>query len=329
LIIDFQHHFVPRELIKDAGENPTSHLDEHGIPRFTEHSLLYDLDEHIRMMDLAGIDAAVLSCAGPGMSADLETSRLVNNRTREAERNYPGRFIGIAHVHPLGGSDHLRELARCSLELGFRGVVIRSEFKNLYLDAPEFEPFWKEAARLGMYVFVHPASLLNSMQQFSAYDASRSVGREFSLIMATIHLINSGVLDRHPDLIIHMSHLGGGIASMLGRIRSYQDKQFWGTAASPRHGLKAEKEFDYYLRERMVFDTAGIIGEIRSVKIALLEIPAARIVFGTDYPQEIRSRDAVRDYVREIRSLGPAGGQILSSNAGLLLRDKTAASGSR
>ena len=57
---------------------------------------------------------------------------------------------------------------------------------------------------------------------------ARSIGREFSLIAATVRLINSGLLDRHPDLRIHMSHLGGGIATMLGRIRKYQDKAVLG-----------------------------------------------------------------------------------------------------
>ena len=63
----------------------------------------------------------------------------------------------------------------------------------------------------------------------------------------TIRLINSGVLDRHPSLTIHMAHLGGGIASMLGRVRSYQDKDFWGTAGNPRHGALPYKDFDHYV----------------------------------------------------------------------------------
>jgi len=32
-----------------------------------------------------------------------------------------------------------------------------------------------------------------------------------------------------------MAHLSGGIASMLARIRSFQDKEFWGTAGNKRH----------------------------------------------------------------------------------------------
>jgi predicted TIM-barrel fold metal-dependent hydrolase len=320
MIIDFQHHFTPRELIKeDPDDRLILHYDAQGAPSYTVHKLLYDLDEHVRMMDESGIAAAWLTSAA-GMCADYETSRFVNDKAKQAERDYPGRFIGAAHAHPLGGADAVKELNRCRDELGFQGVVITSETDGLFLDNAAFEPFWTEAARLGMFVFVHPALRLNYSQQFDGFDTARSVWREFSLIMATIRLINSGVFDRHPALTIHMAHLSGGIASMLGRIRSYQDKDFWGTKDNARHGAKAEKPFDHYLQTNMVFDTAGFAGALSSVKTALVEIPASRIVFATDYPQEIRSRDAVRDFVRDIRALGREGKAILSGNVGKLLR---------
>jgi len=320
MIVDFQHHFTPRELIKeDPGDRLILHYDESGAPSYTVHRLLFDLDEHIRMMDVAGIDAAFLTSAA-GMSADIERSRLCNDKAAQAERDYPGRFIGAAHANPLGGREAFRELARCRDELGFQGVVITSEADGLFLDAPEFDAFWGEVARLNMFVFVHPALKLNHSQQFDGYDTARSVGREFSLIMATIRLINSGLFDRHPDLVVQMAHLGGGIASMIGRIRSYQDKDFWGTAGNPRHGRKAAKDFDHYIAHNMVFDTAGFCGAIGAVKAALVELPAARIVFATDYPQEIRAREAVRDFVRDIRALGADGTRILDGNTGLLLK---------
>jgi predicted TIM-barrel fold metal-dependent hydrolase len=312
MIVDFQHHFTPRELIKeDPGNRLILHYDAQGAPSYTIHALLYDLDEHVRMMDLAGIDAAWLTSAA-GMCADLETSRFINDKAKQAERDYPGRF--------LGGADAIKELNRCRHELGFQGVVITSECEGLFLDNARFEPFWSEVARLGMFVFVHPALKLNFSQQFDGFDTARSVGREFSLIMATIRLINSGVLDRHPELTVHVAHLAGGIAAMLGRIRSFQDKDFWGTRDNARHGMTPRHDFDHYVRNRLVFDTAGFAGAISSVKTGLVEIPASRIVFATDYPQEIRRREVVRDFVRDIRALGASGEQILSGNVGKLLK---------
>jgi predicted TIM-barrel fold metal-dependent hydrolase len=320
VIVDFQHHFTPRELIKeDPGDRLILNYDAQGAPSYTIHSLLYDLDEHVRMMDLAGIDAAWLTSA-QGMCADLETSRLVNDKAKKAEKDYPGRFIAAAHANPLGGPEAFKELNRCKNELGCQGVVITSEHDGKFLDNPAYEPFWTEAERLGMFVFVHPALKLNYSQQFDGFDTARSVGREFSLVMATIRLVNSGVFDRHPTLTVHMAHLSGGIASVLGRVRSYQDKDFWGTKGNPRHGMNPKKDFDYYINNNLLFDTAGFAGAISSVKTGLVEIPASRIVFATDYPQEIRSREIVRDFVRDIRALGADGEAILSGNVNKLLK---------
>ena len=92
--------------------------------------------------------------------------------------------------------------------------------------------------------------------------------------MATIRLINSGVFDRHPNLTVHMAHLSGGIASMLGAHPQLPGQGFLGHQGQcpPRH--QAAKDFDYYLNNNMVFDTAGFAGAISSVKTALVEIPA-------------------------------------------------------
>ena len=243
MIVDFQHHFTPRELIKeDPGDRLILNYDAAGAPSYTIHSLLYDLDEHVRMMDVAGIDAAWLTSAA-GMCADLDTSRLVNDKAKKAERDYPGRFIGAAHAHPLGGAAAFKELARCRHELGFQGVTITSEFDGKWIDDPAIEPFWDEVGKLGMFVFVHPALKLNRAEQFDAYDTARGVGREFSLIMATIRLVNSGVFDRHPELTVHMAHLSGGIASHAGAHPKFSGQGVLGHRRQPAPRRDAEARF--------------------------------------------------------------------------------------
>ena len=325
MIVDFQHHFTPRELIKeDPGTGKITRYDDQGVPSYSIHSMLWDLDEHIRMMDIAGIDAAVLSCA-EGMCGPLDTSIVCNDQAKKAERDYPGRFTGIGHAHPLGGADHFRELNRCAQELGFQGVVITSEMDGLGLDAPELDPFWAECAKLGLYVFIHPALKLSHSAQFDAFDLARAVGREFSLVMATIRLINGGVLDRHPDLRVQMAHLSGGIASVMGRVRSYQDREFWGTADNERHGKLPEHDFDHYLKNRLIFDTAGFCGATSSVETSIVELDPARIVFASDYPQEIREPEAVKAFVDGIRNLGADGEAILAGNVELLLNEPVTA----
>ena len=44
MIVDFQHHFTPRELMpKDLGRRKIVSYDEHGAPSFILHWMLFDL----------------------------------------------------------------------------------------------------------------------------------------------------------------------------------------------------------------------------------------------------------------------------------------------
>jgi len=325
MVVDFHHHFTPRSLIRDdPGDRLVLTYDENGAPSYTTHRLLFDMAAHIAMMDASGIDVAVLSSAS-GMAAPLDRATVVNRAAKQAERDFPGRFIGLAHVDPLGGQAALDELKRCVEEEGFPGVTITSEVAlGVYLDSPDLEPFWTAAERLGVFVFVHPALRLAHSEQFDAYDLARSVGREFSLIMATIRLIDGGVFDRHPGLTVQMSHLAGGLSSMIARVRSYQDKVFWGTAGNARHGALPAHDFDHYIANNLMFDTGGFCGAIEAVRMALMEIPASRLVFGTDYPQEIRTDAVCGGFVRAIRELGADGATILEGNVAKLLGARVA-----
>ena len=319
MIIDFQHHFVPRRYQPAGGGAAGLNVNADGSPKMTPNSVLYDLDEHILAMDDAGIDAAFLTCP-PAMCADLDYSMTVNDDTFQAVNEYKGRFIGSAHVNPLHGHEAVRELARCAGDYGFPGVVITSEIDGVFLDDPVLDRFWQEVCRLNLFVFIHPALTPTLAAHLNAYDMGRSIGREFSLIAATMRLINGGVLDRFPDLRILMSHLGGGLATMLGRIRKFQDREFFGTVADPLHGMLPRKELDYYLRHRLIFDTAGVCGEIKSVMAALHEIPSERIVLGTDYPQEIRDRKSLKRFIVELRELEkPDGAKLITDKQSLLL----------
>src|SRR4029079_16438076 len=136
MIVDFQHHFIPRELAKElAGTTTATRFDKDGVPSMTANSVLYDLDEHIWMMDELGIDAAFLT-SPPGMCVDTELSRLIHDKTKAAEKDYPGRFIGGAHAHPLGGPDALREPPPLPVRLRVPGVVITTEIDGIFIDDP-------------------------------------------------------------------------------------------------------------------------------------------------------------------------------------------------
>ena len=118
MIIDFQNHYTPPELMERFADSGPLRLDERGNPNYRFTPLLADLAANVRMMDRAGIDLAVLSCGSGFDQPDLATCRLINDRMHQAERDFPGRFVGLAHVPALDASAAAAELKRCAVELG-------------------------------------------------------------------------------------------------------------------------------------------------------------------------------------------------------------------
>jgi predicted TIM-barrel fold metal-dependent hydrolase len=322
-VIDVHIHWSPKRLIQqnlDQLSSPEAKVTRYtdGVPTYTVHNQLHDLDRHLAMMEHAGMAVAVISSA-EGMPGDLERSRMVNDELARELPRFKGRIVGMGHTGPLAGKAGLDELDRAWHDLGLRGVAIASTLSGKGLDAEELYPFYEHCQRAGQFIFVHPTLACGTLgsQGFQAYDLFRTVGREFELISAVLRLVCGGVLDEFPSLNIIMSHFGGGITSMVGRIRDYQDKEFWGLRDDPIHGKRPKLAFDAYL-SRLYFDTGGHFGEMSAVRAALLNIPASNLMFGTDYPQEIRGREKVKAFIENIKAMGlpPADIEaILGGNA--------------
>jgi predicted TIM-barrel fold metal-dependent hydrolase len=262
------------------------------------------------MMDKAGIDVAVLSCGSGFDQPTLATCQLINDRMRQAELDHPGRFIGLAHVPALNPQEAAAELRRCAVEFGFAGVVIASEVQGQPLDAPSLRPFWKAAADLGLYVFIHPLPRVIAWAHMDADDLGRMLGWEFSLMVATVRLINSGLLDELPMLRILVSHFAGGIGRYLPRIRGLQQREKSGTRAIPRHSRMPREPFDHYLQHRLFFDCAGWSGPDYAaergaewVRVGMSELPLSQLVFATDYPQAVHDDNEVIAYVNAVRAI--------------------------
>ena len=318
MVIDFHNHYTPPELMERFDGSSTLRFDERGNPNYRFSPSLSDLAANVRMMDRAGIDAAVLSCGSGFDQPDLATCRLINDHLREAERRFPGRFIGLAHVPALAPREAAAELKRCAVELSFPGVAIASELQGLALDAEALLPFWRAAADLGLYVFIHPLPRVIDWPQTYADDLGRMLGWEFSLMVSTVRIINSGLLDALPDLRIHVSHFAGGIGRYLPRILGLQQREKSGTAGNPLHGRQPARPFDEYLRQRLFFDCAGWSGPdcaaergTQWVRMGLAELPTSQFVFATDYPQAARDEVEIADYVAGVRSLGREAQAVL------------------
>jgi predicted TIM-barrel fold metal-dependent hydrolase len=211
MLIDFEHHYLPEELFLRKGgrkgEKVVVYKD--GKASSTLHPALCDAEEHLRIMDLAGIDVAVLlkSAAPLDPRAVLEETRLWNDGTAQMIKRYPKRFLAFAPIPPLGGEEVLSEMERAVGSLGFKGVLIDSQVNGLTLDSQELWPFYKRVCALKVPIFVHPSGVPKGFDILNApFDLYRSLGRD--LIVATTRIILGGVLDNFPALTFVISHKG-------------------------------------------------------------------------------------------------------------------------
>ena len=312
MVVDFQMHYTPPELLKGDRNAVSAQLDRNGNPSYLLNPLLADIGAHVRMMDRAGIDAAVLSCGSGFDQPDVATCRLINDRFKQAIDDHPGRFIGLAHVPALKPAEAAAELKRCAVDLGFPGVVIGSELQGQGLDSEALRPFWRAVADQGLYAFVHPLPNVIAWEQMYGDDLGRMLGWEFSLMTATVRIINSGLLDELRGLKIQFSHFSGGIGRYLGRIRGFQQRDKWGTSAVPGHARRPKLSFDHYLEQRLYYDCGGWAGPDHAaqwgaewVRFGLQEVALSQTLFATDYPQAVRDAEEVAGYIAAVRALGP------------------------
>ena len=318
MVIDFEHHYIPVELARRMGLDPEkkSVIQEGGANKATVHSQLFNLGAQIEDMDRAGVDVAVQSCI-LGWDASLENCRLLNDCTAKIQKEYAGRFVGLAHVSPLAGEAALKELERAVSELGLKGVTISSQVGGLPLDADAFGPFYGTVGKLQIPIFVHPALAPKGYELLKDYQLSTILTREFDLGVAVTRLIAGGVLERFPGLRFVIAHFGGGLAGYKERI------------ARSSYRFKLPKPFAEYF-DRLYFDMAGFEGSSIALRCALEGIKPERMVFATDYPQNFNNDDpklgknvgGIREYIETIRKL-PLGASIkedmLGRTAGRLL----------
>ena len=157
MIIDFQQHYTPAEMLKGDPKSLTAQVDERGNPNYLLNPQLGDLNNHVRMMDHAGIDTGVLSCGVGFDQPDLKICRAINDRMAQAEKDHPGRFIGLAHVPALKPDEARAELKRCAVDLGFPGVVIASEMQDQALDHESLQAVLQGLLR-SRPLCVHPSA---------------------------------------------------------------------------------------------------------------------------------------------------------------------------
>jgi predicted TIM-barrel fold metal-dependent hydrolase len=254
-------------------------------------------------MDAAGIDSAVLTYSGVSLLGP-EVCRLLNDGFAEVGREAPGRFLEAAHVS-LNDPDAVTELERCLADLNPVAVALPTSELGKDLDDPSLLRLWQCIAEAGLPVILHPALLPPGASR--DYALERTCARPFETTQAAVR-IAYGVAPKVAGLRVVLPHLGGTCIFLRGRLGMFFDsREAMFTGAFPRtvrelNELGLMSEFDAAW-SCFYYDTAGSGGWVSAAKMALDVVGPSRLVFGSDYPLEVRAGKAMQEMIEMIDSL--------------------------
>ncbi|MGU7771894.1 amidohydrolase family protein [Burkholderia sp. MR1-5-21] len=201
--IDVHQHVVPpfwADALPSHGGDPSGW----GMP-------VWRPDNARDFMDSLQIQTGVLSLTAPGVQgwsgqAKRDMARKVNEYAAGLVEKWPTRFGHFATL-PLPDVDGaLAEIGHAFDVLNADGVVLLSNYGGIYLGDPAFEPVWAELDRRHAVVFIHPAK--------PAIDGLPGMpgpllDYPFDTTRAALQIVLNGVITRHPNVRIILSHAGG------------------------------------------------------------------------------------------------------------------------
>jgi predicted TIM-barrel fold metal-dependent hydrolase len=210
--------------------------------------------------------------------------KFIHDEYLEIRDRYPGEFEFMANAHAL--DEHCRPVVEEMLKHGAKAIAVASSYGDgpgrEFLDSPKAEWLWEFAESTNMLVHIHPPMDAVSHESLMQYRLNEAVGRPYDSTVNGARMIHSGLFDRHPNLQVLIVHMGGDLASILGRLEFNWKLNYNGIPNPPVDKTdKNKRPPSEYFRSNILVDTMGFnpIG----VKAAIEMCGIDRVVFGTDF----------------------------------------------
>ncbi len=311
-----------RKLAPDLGCKLTDVDDKQGrlhighIQQWPHPRGIWDMSIRLKDMDENDVDIQVLSQAPQTFLYDLdaslvaETSRMINECMAACVKQHPTRLKAIAAVPLQDGKKAADELRHAMTKLGMQGMQIGTNVKQKNLDDPSLEPLWATAEELGAFILMHPQFVIPT-DRFKDYYFRNFIGNPLETTIGAASLVFGGVMERHPNLKICLSHAGGYIPYQMGRFRHGWDVR---EDAKPRLKVSPEASF-----RRFYFDTLSHFDG--ALQFLVNNYTADHVLLGSDYPFDMGNLDCPAVVKRQQIS-GMDKETILYRNAEQLLKMK-------
>lgn len=301
MIIDFEHHLSTEEMLKTWGSKTGKigrYWDKNGNLRIQGSPEAAKVDSHLKFMDEAGIDLAVLTT---NRNNDPQVVKNWNDFCAKIVKEHPRRFVGFAAVMPLRGQPAFEEMERAVRDLGMKGVHIQARVEEHHLDSKQLWPFYEKVSELGVPIDVHIEDAPSGYPALTSnYGLYYVIARELDMCAATFRICLGGVLEDFPDLVFIINHFGGGISAIKERMDLYT--KYLGSTFYQDKPLISKPWTEYF--NKLYFNIAGREIGLDALKCALTNISPSKLIFGSDWPWNFEDDpQGARQYIEEIRKL--------------------------
>lgn len=199
-----------------------------------------DIELRLAAMDELGIELQVLSPNPLTFFHHIPAHQAIafcerhNDAMAALVDTVPARLAGLAQLPLQDPAGAARELRRAVTDLGLLGGYVGTD-AGRPLDDGAFDDVFATCTDLDVPLFVHPAPAgIDGPvrdERLQRFDAELWLGFAHEEALAVAALVLGGVLSRHPDLDVCISH-GGGATSWLAermahaaRTRAWADEE--------------------------------------------------------------------------------------------------------
>ncbi len=300
---------LPSEFSFGTSSSGQTIITYRGARFFGVTPAMTDVSKRIEDMDRAGIDVEVVSLSTPNVFfTDAEhqpaVAKMMNDSYAELISRHPNRFKGFASIPMDAPDEALKELHRAIDTLKLNGVILLSNIGGKALTEPQYRPFFEEANRMKLCIFLHPMLPANS-DAFREYVLGPIIGFPFDTSLAVARMCYDGMFADFPDIRWIIGHLGGAIPYLMERMdngfRDFADCR-----------VKIDQLPSVYLK-RLYYDTVSF--SPYTLKMVRDMVGADHMVMGSDYPHLLGSIDRAVPSIEQLEISAEEKVKIFSSTA--------------